>query len=477
MKKHHAIFSFTFLNLTRNLIGLVRSKYIAVAIGVNQVGALGQVISFFNFQTRFISAGSRVSIITLLKAKNKEEQFGIIIANLILISITNLAFIILSLLWFEKLNLFLFKNLEYARILKLMIIFSPIFAVKELLETVYQAKQEFKTIAKAQLIAQTIALASILPLIYFFDLIGVAYNLIFWFSSQVILLCLYSLPKIKYYRISIRLIFHSLNISIKHSSVNLVREIMQFFAFLVLPAIIVQAMNLREAGYFFALFSISNYLNIILQAISYVLLPTLRSINFREKFKEELNKNFVITIYLIFPIIFILMVFPNYTLLLLYSNEFLDISNLLLIILFAKAIEVYFSYYLLIFMSIANIQIYFPLDMLRSILFVAIPWIFLMKYELEGVLWGIVITYVICTCIIELLKLKKPELRLSKQNTKLTFKLAMILISILIFSHYAIFNTFIRIILILVTFIYILDYRRYKSYIKNILKKRRLNEA
>ncbi|KAA3617835.1 MAG: hypothetical protein D8M58_00190 [Calditrichaeota bacterium] len=472
MKKQTAIFSFAFINLFRNVIGVVRSKYVAIFIGISEVGVLGLIIGFFNFQNRIISPGLRIALITLLKDKSKEEQTGIIVANIFLLLLANLFFISFSFIFINELNALLFKDENYKTLLKVLVFLSPVFSLKELVESILQAKQQFKIISTAQFFSQLIAIVSVIPLIYLYGLIGVIYNLALWFSLNLSLLIILSIPFFHYLKFQFKHFFSTQLFSLKFAGINFTRQFVLFTAYMILPILIVQTLSLHETGYFFAVWSISNYINILIQALLFVFLPTLREINDNTKFYNELNNNFEILIYLVFPVILVIMAFPNIVLFTLFSEEFTKVSDLLVVLLLAKAVEAYFSYYLMVFVSIAKTKIYFGLDILRSTLFVGLSWWFLLNYGLVGIIWGICITYIISALIIEIALFRKEKLRLNKTNLKLLIKISVVLISMVIFPEPSLSHYLLRIMLIFLTIFFVLDISKYYKYLHLIIKKK-----
>jgi len=476
-KNARFIIFFSLAAVLRNLLGIIRAKIVSIWIGVKGVGILGQIVSFYNFQSNIIDLGVYPFLINKLSGQNPEkniyEYTRILIISFFILITSNLIFLTTFFLLRSQLNLLVFDSNEFLTLFTLLIFLAPIYSFSYFIENTVRARQNFKTLAIGQNLTALVGLISIIPLIWKYKIYGIVLNLYLFLIFNLIFFAYYGrqyfgIISWKFFRISRGFIFEV----VKLCSVFTIRKVLVFISIIIFRIIIVQFAGMEENGYFQSIWSITNYINIIIMAFSVYLFPTLSSFRDRENFIQSLNENLKILLYILYPVIAIIMAFPDIFLKILFSSDFIKMKIPLNFLMFLKFSEGIYIFFLFVFLSSTRLKEFLLLEGTKSI-FLIISSYFLVKYFfLSGAILSLGLTQILSFLLLIILLFYHPYLKISPENKKLIFRLMFGLI-ILIYPFEIIgVGKLIQVILFVIYFIKNLEIENYLNVIKGLLIKK-----
>lgn len=326
---------FSGVQIYQIIIRIVRSKFVAMFIGPEGMG----ITSLLNSTTDLISASTNLglstsSVKTIAEAHSSsdEKQIGIIVTVLRrLVLLTGLFGMLICVFFAPIWSNQSFGNSDYtwAFIVVSVIILAEQLNKGEL--ALLQGLQQKKYLARANIIGQTIGLIVTVPLYYFFGLKAIVWVLVY---SSILAYCIS-----KYFT-------HKVSIKVESVSwretFSIGREMIKLGIFLSLQFILSQAVlyfvrnyisqtgGVEDVGLYSAGTAIVNtYLGLVFTAMATGYFPLLAATKSNIELKDSVMKQAEISILLLAPIVLLFILFIKPVILLLYSNKFLPIENML----------------------------------------------------------------------------------------------------------------------------------------------------
>ena len=452
--------------ILRNLIGVIRSKLISLWFGVNGVGVLGQLTTIYSTQSQLSDFGLFAYLVNRIGKINKDEEvfnyLQILFYSVTLLFLTNLAIFAGGFFFREQLSLLVFNSVEYAGYIALLLIIIPLYNFSYFTETLVRSHKKFKRLAIGQNLAGFIGVLSVAPLIWIWGIKGVIYNLIVfliaygsffaWASREYI-------PLRKLYQV--RPQAQILIDIFRFCSVVMGRKILAFFSILIFRIFIVQFSGLEANGYFQSVYSISNYVSILLNGFIVYLFPVLSSIDDLQTFNEQLNIQLEYLVYLIFPAIAVIIFIPDIMLLLLFSADFQVMSGYLKLFALAKLLEVVYAFYVIALLSQTRLRSFFTIEAIKSFLWIGIAFFAVQEYQLKGIMWTYV--FIQAAAFLVVLYFARSEEGFRPTSANLYLIGALILSgSPLLYSAESIVLRLVQVIIASVIILSVLDWRKYR---------------
>lgn len=450
------------VNILSNVLGIIRSKLLAIWHGIIGIGLLGQIVSFINVQSVTSTFGTKLALINLLTEASEQEKSKIISTGAVLLLCINIIIVGLTFLFINQLVLLIFKSPEYKNLLIIMIMIGPLLGFRGYIETILQAEKNYRIIIKSKSYAIVIAIILIAPLIYFFGIQGVVYDFILWFCLEFLLMLYFWLDFSKPLNLRMSWDKHIVKNIIKISGLNTIRYIAITIALLLSRILIVQLLTLTDAGYFQAIWSITSYINVIFTGLTFYFLPEFASVLEPINLREEINRSFNYMMYIVVPIFLAIFIIPKIILILLFSNTFEQLSNLLILFAVAKLFELVYIFYIVVFEAKAAMKIYFPLEIIKSILMPTLLYVMIKGLGFAGATYSFVLLH-FCLAISVLFISGNRRLLLSKNN--------FVIISGLIVTGLIMFVTesvWLRVIIGVASFLYLVGFKNYIIVLRDI---------
>ena len=318
------------------LINILRSKIIALFLGPQGIGIFGLISSTMAFIGSMVGLGLNVSGVKELSALNidtaseKRHETIAIIKKLLIF--TGISGCMISIIFSKQLSLLTFGDDSYA----FHFIFVSVSILFLQINTgnlvVFQGLRKLKQIAKSNLLSSFFGLICTAPLYYFFGLQAIVPAMIItpiiaFFISESLYLNL----KIKVLPINFQKAFFKGLPMIKMGVIINMSFLLATGAAYLVQIFVNRIGGEVQVGLFIAGFAIiNNYVGIIFSAMATDFYPRLAEVAKDNLLaRETINQQAEIAILLLAPVLVIFFLFHESIILILYSDQFLEISPML----------------------------------------------------------------------------------------------------------------------------------------------------
>lgn len=461
------VFWLNFASILRNFYGIVRAKATAVFLGVLGVGILGQILTFYTVQNRIGSVGLDALLINRLGKLSKEDKSGqsyFIFNALLLLIIINLIFVVTISLFNKVLTKWIFVEDVYTKVMFLLIFLTPFYSIFYIFETITQANTDFKSLVRGRNIANISGLASIIPLIYLWKEMGIILSLyVFVFSGGVYFVFvnkdLLSRFSFKYFNNIKKFLFDYLQIGLT----DLSRKVLVVISLMFFRIWIVQFLGIKQNGLFQAVWSILYYPDIFIGAFGTYFFPIISKAINKDELKGVINTNLEYLLFLMFPIVTIVMLFPDIILVLLYNKDFLQMALYLRLVMFFKFFESIYIMYNLTFLAQTKLKAFITTESIRSLILIGFSYISIRGLGLPGAILSIVIMQIASIMVMFYFIIKNPNFHFSKDLLNKILVFVFLLAILFIPLEFNVILRIIKISIFLILFLKMVGLGKYKS--------------
>lgn len=319
------------------LISIIKSKFIAVLLGPAGIGISGLLNSTLLFIAALTNFGiERSAVKNVAEANssgNKEKTTMVISVLRRLVWITGFLGAILTFIFSSFLSKITFGNEDYTigfMILSITLLLNQITAGEKV---VLRGLRKLKDIAQSTLWGAILGLIISIPLYYLYGIDGIVPAILLSAISTLIITLYFSKKT------------HIVNIKIGKKDLLIQGKdllVMGFFLSLTSLMILGEsyivrlyvrlAGSIEDVGFYNAGFAIVNsYFGVVFSALTIDYYPRLAGVaNDNKKVVELMNQQSEMTILIIAPILAVFIIFINFFVILLYSNDFLPITAMML---------------------------------------------------------------------------------------------------------------------------------------------------
>lgn len=319
------------------VITVLRSKVVALLLGPAGMGIFGLFTTATNLikeGTGFGLATSAVRTVSEVYAKKNDKELGVIIAVLRriiwLTALLGALFVLLSAPFISELT---FGNRNYTVAfywLSLSVLVNQLIVGQNIQ---FQGMQKLSLMAKANMLGAILSLLCSIPLYYFFRLDGIAPAII------ITSICTYAIAfyffrklSVQHYSISFREAWNRGKNMVK-TGVFISISSFSFIGQSYLTNIFINHTgSIDEVGLYNAGFAIVGvYVNMIFSAMSTDYYPRMSAVAYDSaKTNDLINQQAEVMFLVLSPILIIFLLFAEFGILILYSQKFLPITNMIL---------------------------------------------------------------------------------------------------------------------------------------------------
>ena len=317
-------------------IQLLKSKVVAILLGPAGIGIMGLLTSTIGMIASFTNFGvgsSGVKFISAAHAAGKPNQMAIAIKVLRrIVWITGALGSIIMFICANWLSELTFGNRDYTLAFSILSITLLVNQISIGQNVLLQSTRELKKLAKSSMIGSLVGLLSSLPLYYFLGVKGIVPSILIT-SFTTLLLSWYFARQIK-----IKGVFVSRLRTIRDGRGVLktglalsVSAIITMVGSYYLRIYISNNGGVREVGLYNAGFTIINtYVGLLFSAMITDYFPRLSMVaNNDSESRTTINNQAEITILILSPIILIFLVYINWIIVLLYTDQFILVSGMI----------------------------------------------------------------------------------------------------------------------------------------------------
>ena len=319
------------------IIGVIRSKFIAVLLGPAGMGLSGLLqagIGMIAGLTNFGLSSSAIKNISLAQAQGDEEKVGRVIAVFRrLVWATGLLGFMVTLCLSSYLSQITFGSNNYTWAFAVLSITLLVNQISSGLGVLLRAMRQINLMVKSSILGSVIGLITTIPLYYFYGSDGIVPALIITAFTSFFLTW-YFASKIYFKKVDINIKdikIEGKEMLIMGFMISLSGIITQVFSYFV-RIFISNYGSLDDVGLYSAGFAIvNNYVGMIFTAMATDYYPKLSGVAHDViKMNKTINQQAEIAILILSPIILVFIVFIKWMVYLLYSDKFLPVNNMIL---------------------------------------------------------------------------------------------------------------------------------------------------
>lgn len=337
IKKTLSIFSkISITSIVATVANIIKMKFFAIFLGVTGFGLISQLINLNLFTTFITTFGLPLGIIKVISEAESVGEFerinGIIKRAFILLLIFALIVMFFFLILSKQISNILYDTDQYYFYIMLFSLSIPFVTMNAVYDSILRGLKKFNDYSKIS-IFNTITVTFIaIILIYMFNTYGLSIN---FFISGLLSTILYTFFIVKKKYLSIKSVLTAsvkniyFNEILKIGSASLFMSILDYANLIFLRSIIIKDLGLAMNGIYQSVFAISNnYLGIFTMITGVYSIPMLASIKDINKLNFELNTQIRIFTCIILPIIIAIFIFRDLIILILFTKEFTQASDL-----------------------------------------------------------------------------------------------------------------------------------------------------
>lgn len=387
------------------LITIIRTKFVAILLGPTGMGVAGLLNVTIGFIAKLTNFGLETSAVKNISAANESGNELRIsrVAQVIrrLVWITGLLGAIITLVFSSWLSELTFGNKDYTYAFIWISITLLINQISTGQNVVLRGMRKLRYLAQASVIGSIIGLITTIPLYYFYGLDGIVPGIIVTSVSSLFLTWFYARKvKLKSVRVSTaRTLVESKEMLKMGFMISLSGIIGLGFSYIV-RIFISNTGGLDQVGLYNAGFAIINsYVGMIFAAMSTDYYPRLAATaNSNAKSRTIIIQQAEIAILILAPVIIVFLVFINWVVIILYSNKFIEVNDMILwaaLGIFFKAIGWSIGY---IFLAKGNRKLFFWNELITSGYLLALNLLGYYYWGLTGLGISFLVAYIIYVC-------------------------------------------------------------------------------
>ncbi len=416
--------------LLRSIVGVIRSKIVAIWFGANGVGMLGQITTVYSTQSQLSDFGALAYLVNRVGKTDRERQpvvyLKIVFYSAGLIFIMNMVLVALGVHFRHELALLIFDSTDALLLVGLLLLVIPIYNTAYFFETLVRANKDYRRLAIGQNLAGIAGIITVVPLVLYFGITGIIYNLILFlvfYGCFFIVAGKRYWPKIEIKKLRVNREF--LGALIFFCGSVMARKLLAFLSLLIFRILIVQYSSMSDNGYFQSVFSISNYITILLNGFIVYLFPALSGLFNEQELNKKLNQNLEYLLYFVYPAIALMILLPDIFLLMLYDSEFVAMAFPLILFSISKILEVAYYFYIITLLAQTRLSSLLIAESIKAALLVFGGWFFVQDFGLNGVFGSYLAAQIVGFLVMMLLVWREPGFRMSASNAKLLLWLTL----------------------------------------------------
>lgn len=408
------------------LVGIVRSKIVAVLLGPLGIGLSGLLTSTTNIIAGFTNFGLGTSAVKDISAANSSNNEIRISTTLLimrrLVWITGTLGALLTLVFSTLLSKLTFGNTEYKFAfiwISVTLLFNQISTGQGVL---LRGTRHIGYLAKSTIIGNILGLITTIPLYYFFGMKGIVPGIIIA-SLTSLLMSWYFARKIQvvHVEVSWKNTFSQGKEMLKMGFIISISGIISLATSYLVKIYISNKGGVDQVGLYTAGFSIVNtYVGMIFTAMGTDYYPRLSGIAHDFiKTNRTINHQAEIALLIISPILMIFLVYINWVIILFYSTKFIGVNGMILWAAFGMLFKAASWPIGFILLAKGNSRLFFWSELLSNAILLSLNILGYKYFKLEGLGVSFLITYIIALFQVYLIARVKYSFKLDGEFYKI----------------------------------------------------------
>ena len=417
------------------LIGVIKSKFVAILLGPTGMGIQGLYQSAIQLIQSFSSLGlsqSAVRDVSEANGSGDSKRIGLTVAVVKrLVWITGLLGLVATAVLSPVLSQTTFGNYDYT----IPFIFLSVILLLDQLsagqKVVLQGMRKLKYLAKSTAIGSTVGLVVSIPLYYLFGVQGIVPTLIL---NSVTMLCLtwYFSKKVEVEKVEVtnEQTFEKGKSMLKMGLAMSISGIMVTLTSYLLRGFIRYEGGTEQVGLFTAGFMLTNsYVGMVFNAMGTDYYPRLSAVNQdNAKCTEVINQQGEIATLIIAPILISCMILMPFIIRIIYSDEFLPANDYILWAVSGMMFKVFSWVIAFVFLAKAEAKLFIINEVITNIYSFGLSALGYHYFDLAGLGIAFMLTYLAYSVQVYLIARKRYEFSFSKSFKKVyTIQILMVI--------------------------------------------------
>jgi O-antigen/teichoic acid export membrane protein len=391
---------FSSSTLSKLLAGLLTMKIIAITIGVDGLGRLGQFISLMYMVTTLAGGGVTGGIIKYVSEfKNDEKNLPRYLGAASLVTIIISTIVGFSLfVWAYQISLLLFKTDAYFSVIRVLAFVQALIALVNFLLGLVSGYQRVTIFAISSVISVMLGAAGIGAACFYFGMEGAMYGLM-WMSACPLLFLLpwYKLGlKFKWRQIYPKWDREKVGQFAHYVLMLLTSVLTMQLSQIVVRHIIESHSSWVQVGYWQAVTKVSDaYLQFITIVLANYFLPRLAELKHKSEIKKEMLQAYRYAIPVLILMGIAVFILRDWIIVLLFSREFLPMKEFFTFQLIGDVFKIaaYIGTYLAV--AKARTKIYIVAEIYQASMLILLCIIFVDQFDAVGVTYAYCLNYLI----------------------------------------------------------------------------------
>lgn len=392
----------------RAVVALTINKIVSIYAGPSGLAMVGQLQNFVQVCASLSSGGINSGVVKMTARQSLDDQsLNEIWSNaFFIVIISSLISLLLIFSFSSQLSSFLFDS-KLDSLLRWFSFLIIMIGMNQILLCVLNGLGAIRKYVTLNVIQSIFQLIYVIILANFFDFEGVLFSII---SVQAfsVLFIIFSVKNQILKRINFSLIKKStLNKLFSFSFITLSSAIMAPLSFFFIRNLISNELSQDYSGYWQALNQISKmYMLVIGSALSLYFLPKLSSTTSKREVLREIKAGYKFFMPIVFASSLIVILFSDFIIKLIYSNDFIWLSNIIHYQMIGDFFQVY-SYMLAIFLISKSMTLYYIIaELSYRLLSILIYKFSIIFFGESGIAIGHLATYIFYSIILSAIFIK-----------------------------------------------------------------------
>lgn len=394
------VFSFTAIStLVKMLTGFISVKVVASLIGPAGIAMLGQLNNFSVIVLTLASAGINSGVTKYVSEVRDSDngELGVYICTAAKIIVcTSLSVGILLICFARTLSVEVLHAPSYHFVFIIFGVTILFYGINLLLLAIVNGFRDFKKYVIISISDSVVGLLFSLSLVWFWGLKGALISAVTYQSIVLIatLFILRGTEWIQMLRVNVKF---EKNIAVKYmkfSAMTFVTAATVPVSQMIVRGYAISHISMHDAGIWEAMNRLSNmYLMIFSTSFSVYYLPRLSEINDENQLRSEILNGYKMITPILFIFLSTVFVFREYIISLVFSNDFISMSELFLGQLVGDFFKIMSWILAFLMLAKAHMTKFILTEIIFSLLFVGLGFIFLANFKIVGLVYAYAINY------------------------------------------------------------------------------------
>ena len=416
------------LQVFQIIIGIIRSKFIAVLLGPAGMGLAGLLqagTGMIAGLTNFGLSRSAIKNISAAQAEGDEEKVGRVIAVFRrLVWVTGLLGLVITLCLSSFLSQISFGNNDYTWAFAILSVTLLVDQISSGQGVLLRAMRQVNLMVKSSMLGSVIGLITTIPLYYFYGSDGIVPALIIAAFTSLFLTW-YFASRLSFKKVKIN--FSSIKSEGKEmitmgfmiSLSGIITQLVSYFVRLFIS----NYGSIDDVGLYSAGFAIvNNYVGMIFTAMSTDYYPKLSGVaNDVTKMNKAINQQAEIAILILSPIILVFIVFIKWVIYILYSDKFLSINYMILFAASGMLFKALSWAIAFVFLAKSAGKLFFWNELITNIYMLVLNLVGYYWYGLTGLGVSFLLTYILYAFQVYLVSKSLFKFRIDSELLKMFF--------------------------------------------------------